>query len=278
MKPIKINRLFALLATTLMAQSTAITAWITPVQAESKTESETTKKTSPARRSRIKFKLPKGQRAPKMAVGGGRRNNGMCESGAVNTIGVENKSIDKTLVPLLPSSKLGLTVSSHPSFMVYVPQTSAKALEFALENEEGEGIFQTEVNIENQNGIVRFNLPKTQPGLEVGKDYRFVISAICQQDGPNNPFVNGLVRRISPADTAVKNQQGKPKSLEQVILYSESGYWFEALEKLAELKLSQPNNGEINTAWEDLLSSVGLDDISKAPLSIKKQQLSMNLE
>ena len=51
------------------------------------------------------------------------------------------------------------------------------------------------------------------------------------------------------------------------MVYSESGYWFEALENLAELKLSQPNNSEINTAWKDLLVSVGLGHIAQAPLN-----------
>ena len=190
----------------------------------------------------------------------------MCEtSEETNSIGVRTKTIDKTLVPLLPSSKLGLTASSHPTFMVYVPQTSAKALEFTLENEEGEGIYQTEVNIDKAPGIMSFSLPKTESALEIDQDYRFVVSIICQQTGPKNPFVEGLVRRISP-DSALVNQLNKPESLEKVMLYSESGYWFDAMENLAALKRSQPDDSEVAAAWENLLASVGLEKITKAPL------------
>ena len=110
MKSIKINRFWVILVTILL-QGTAIAASTTRVQAQTNTP----KKTTPTqKRSRVKFKPPKGQRQPKMAVGGGRRNNGMCVSG-VASHGIQNKTLEKTLVPLLPSSKLGLTASSHTS-------------------------------------------------------------------------------------------------------------------------------------------------------------------
>lgn len=256
----RIKHCLVLSAATLFLQGALIPASTTQAQAQN----ANAEKTTSAKRSNVAFKSRKGERAPKNAVGGGRRNNGMCESGVVDSIGIKSQTIDKTLVPLLPSSKLGLTASSHPSFMVYVPLTSAKALEFTLEDEEGEGIYQTEVNINKAPGIVSFTLPR-EVALEKDKDYRFVVSMICQQAGPKNPFVEGLVRRIN-LDSAIANQLNKPQSLEQVVLYSQSGYWFEAIENLAALKRSQPNDAEVAAAWESLLASVGLDGISKAPL------------
>ncbi|MBV6626319.1 MAG: DUF928 domain-containing protein [Rivularia sp. (in: Bacteria)] len=252
----RIKHCLVLSAATLLLQCALIPASTTQVQAQDATAKK---------RSNVAFKSRKGERAPKNAVGGGRRNNGMCESAVADSIEVKSQTIDKTLVPLLPSSKLGLTASSHPSFMVYVPATSAKALEFTLEDEEGEGIYQAEVNIEKAPGIISFTLPKTEAALEKEKDYRFVVSMICQQAGPKNPFVEGLVRRIN-LDSALVNQLNKPQSLEQVVLYSQSGYWFEAIENLAALKRSQPNDSEVAAAWENLLASVGLDGIAKAEL------------
>ncbi|KST66312.1 DUF928 domain-containing protein [Mastigocoleus testarum] len=264
MNQIGITRLLVLFATTMSLQCGSIPNSIGQAQAQGATSEKTTNK-----QSKVTFKPRKGERKPKVTVGGGRRDNGMCEaSEEISSLGVKSQTIDKTLVPLLPSSKLGLTASSHPSFMVYIPPTSAKAVEFTLENEEGEGIYQTEVNVANTPEIISFTLAKTEPGLEIDQDYRFVISIVCQQTGPKNPFVEGLVRRISP-NSKLTNQLDKPKSLEQVILYSESGYWFEAVSNLAALKVSQPENLEIATAWESLLESVGLDAIAKTPLQHK---------
>lgn len=254
---------FWILLVTIVLQGTSIIALTTRVQAQSNTP----KKTTPTRkRSRVKFVPPQGQQAPKNAVGGGRRNNGMCEQSGIASLGIQNKTIDKTLVPLLPSSKLGLTASSHPNMMVYVPSTSAKSLEFTIYNEQEEGIYQRQVNLGNTPGIINLSLPTSEPGLEIGKDYRFVVSIICQQSGPQNPFVEGLVRRVAPA-SALRNQLNQPTSLEQVIALSESGYWVEAVSNLAKLKLSQPFDSEIDTAWKDLLSSVGLSGIAQAPLN-----------
>lgn len=254
---------FWMLLVTIVLQGTSIVTLMRGVQAQSNAP----KRTTPTRkRSRVKFQPPKGQRQPKKTVGAGRRNNGMCQQSGVASNGIQYKTIDKTLVPLLPPSKLGLTASSHPSMMVYVPSTSARFLEFTVYNEQEQGIYQTQVNLRNTPGIVNFSLPKSQPGLKIGKDYRFVVSIICQQSGPQNPFVEGLVRRVTPT-SALRNQLNKPKSLEQVIVFSESGYWFEAVSNLAELKLSQPSNYEIDKAWKDLLSSVGLSGIAQAPLN-----------
>ncbi|MEM7579478.1 MAG: DUF928 domain-containing protein [Cyanobacteria bacterium P01_A01_bin.80] len=268
MNRVKKTNLFALFATSVLLSSILLPSFTTPAQADNTAPDKTT---AASKKSKVTFKSRKGQPAPKVTIGGGRRDNGMCsQSGDVDSLGVKNQTLDKTLVPLLPSSKLGLTASSHPSFMVYVPPTSAKALEFTLENEEGEGIYQTEVNVEKTPGIISFTLPSSEPALETGKDYRFIVSIICQQTGPKNPFVEGLVRRI-PSDSKLVNTTSQPKSLEQVILYSNSGYWFEAVGDLAALKLAQPNNLEVNAAWESLLTSVGLDAIANAQLQPSSQ-------
>ena len=264
MNRVKKTNLFALFATSVLLSSILLPSFTTPAQADNTAPDKTT---AASKKSKVTFKSRKGQPAPKVTIGGGRRDNGMCsQSGDVDSLGVKNQTLDKTLVPLLPSSKLGLTASSHPNMMVYVPSTSAKSLEFTIYNEQEEGIYQTQVNLRNTPGIVNLSLPTSQPGLEIGKDYRFVVSIICQQSGPQNPFVEGLLRRVAPA-SALRNQLNQSTSLEQVIALSESGYWVEAVSNLAKLKLSQPFDSEIDTAWKDLLSSVGLSCIAQAPLN-----------
>ncbi len=257
----RIKNSLMLCATTLLAQCAVITGGTTQVQAQNPNSQQNI-----LEGSSVNFQPPQGEPAPKTVIGGGRRGNDLCEhSGAKSSLIAKKKTIDKTLVPLLPSSKLGFTASSHPTFMVHVPPTSSKAVEFTVYNQEGEGIYQTQVNIAKAPGIISFALPKTEPALAINQDYKFVASIICQQSGPKNPFTEGLVRRISP-DSALRNQLDKPKSLAKVILYSQSGYWFDAMENLAALKLSQPDNVEVATAWDDLLTSVGLEGIAKAPL------------
>ncbi|KAF3888243.1 MULTISPECIES: DUF928 domain-containing protein [Nostocales] len=244
-----IRLLLLSLSTALLLQSSVILNGITPAFA-----------------LKVKFEPPKSEPAPKITIGGGRRDNGTCD-GQSNTTNsrMTGANTAEKLTALLPSTHLGLTLTSHPTFLVYVPKTSAKVLEFTLEDEAGEGIYQTKINLKGVPGIVSFSLPKTEPALEVGKDYRWVVSIICQQTGPTNPFIEGLVRR-SPVNATLTNRINKAKPLEQIVLYSQSGYWFEALTNLANLRLSQPQNREIKTAWNELLESVDLNAIANAPL------------
>ncbi|MBD0346251.1 MAG: DUF928 domain-containing protein, partial [Coleofasciculus sp. Co-bin14] len=43
--------------------------------------------------------------------------------------------------------------------------------------------------------------------------------------------------------------------------------WYETLETLIELRRDRPNDPTLTDAWKTLLSSVGLDVISDAPIN-----------
>ncbi|MBW4511593.1 MAG: DUF928 domain-containing protein [Scytonematopsis contorta HA4267-MV1] len=222
------------------------------------------------RQSRVKFEPPKGQPAPAFTIGGGRRdnNNNTCttSSRTARSLPPGNQNSNQALTALLPTTKLGLTVSSHPTFMVYVPSNSAKAVEFTLENEKGEGVYQTTVNLKSNTKILEVPLPKSESALEIGKDYKWVVSMICQQSGPRDPFTEGVIRRVQP-DTALTNSLRTAKPLEKVALYAKAGIWFEAAVNMVQLRRSQPNNPEIASAWQDLLLSAGLERIASEPLN-----------
>ena len=220
------------------------------------------------RQSRVKFEPPKGQPAPTFTIGGGRRdsNNSCPTARTARNQPPMNQGANQALTPLLPKTKLGLTVSSHPTFMVYVPSNSAKAVEFMLENEKGEGVYQTTVNLKSNSKIVEVPLPTSQSALEIGKDYKWVVSMICQQPGPRDPFTEGVIRRVR-ADNALTSSLRTAKPLEKVALYAKSGIWFEAAVNMVQLRRSQPNNPEIASAWQDLLQSAGLEKIANEPLN-----------
>lgn len=69
-----------------------------------------------------------------------------------------------------------LTVSEKPTFLVYVPQTSAQVLELRLEDEEGQPIGEAAyLNLTETPGIYRISLAETAPPLAVGKDYKWLV-------------------------------------------------------------------------------------------------------
>jgi hypothetical protein len=260
----KFPRYLVALSTPLLLEVVMISGFLTTAQAQTKTPTQT----SPApKQKQVTFEPRKDQPAPSTTVGGGRRNDGKCSqdrkaSGQSTT---EPQSLDQLLTPLLrsPVTDPQLTVSPRPTFLVYVPQTSAKAMELTLER-DGKGIYKTSVNLSGTPGIISIKLPANAPELKIGKDYKWLVSMVCGSGAPEDSFVEGSVRRIQPDSTL--SQIDRAKSLEKVALYAKSGVWFDAVATLAALRKAQPNDPQVVSAWENLLKDAGLGAIANAPL------------
>lgn len=244
----------------LLIQSMTTPLWVQPSQAQSQAP----------KRSKITFQPPKGQPSPKVTFGGGTRDgkldSDLCpQSSPITARTQEAGNAVKAMVPLLPKTRLGLTTASHPTFMVYVPKTTAKELEFKLEDQDANEIYQTTVKLKSSPSIVSVALPKSSRGLEMGKDYKWVMGVVCQSSDAEAPFIEGAVRRFEPSGQ-LKAQLNRAKPFEQAMLYGQSGVWIDAITNLATLKRTQPNNSEAATAWRDILNSVGLNAIANAPI------------
>lgn len=215
---------------------------------------------------RVVFQPRSDQKTPQRTVGGGRRNENRCSVAGTSPPLSTNQSQDLSLMALLPSNSLGTTLSSHPSLLVYVPATSAQVAELTLEDENSTGLYQTTIPLPAAPGIVSFELPKTEAGLEVGKSYKWVFSLICNPSGPQNPFIEAWVQRVKPG-TTLSQRLSSTKGLDQVMLYASSGIWHEALSVLATLRRNQPEAPELVSAWQELLQSAGLGaGVTTAPL------------
>lgn len=250
------------LSAPLLLELIAIPHSLTIAQAQTKTPTQTL---SDYRLAGVTFEPPPGEPAPTMTIGGGRRNDGQCPQERKNQGQSSVKSADQLLTLLLPSNKLGFTIVERPTFMVYVPKTSAKAAEFTLEDGDGKPIYQATQDLTGTPSVIAFSVPINQPALEIGKDYKWVVSMVCQPRGPEDPFAEGLVRRIKP-NSALTSQLDKAAPLERVNLYAKNGAWYEALTSLAKLRNSQPNDPKLVSAWGELLQSAGLDAIATAPV------------
>lgn len=259
----KFPRYFIALSTPLLLEIVPISGFFTTAQAQTKTPTQTSPASSV---KQVTFEPRRDQPAPKTTVGGGRRNDGKCPQDRKDSEqSIASKSLDQFLTPLLrsPITDPQLTVSSRPTFLVYVPQTSAKAIELTLE-QDGKGIYQTRVNLSGNPGIVSIKLPANAPELEMGQDYKWLISMVCGSGSPEDSFVEGSVRRIQADSTLSQIDRAKP--LDKVALYAKNGVWFDTVATLAALRNAQPNNPQVASAWENLLKDAGLGAIANAPL------------
>lgn len=210
----------------------------------------------------INAQLPPPPKNPDETTGGGTRDEGRCPQDAMTS---------QPLTALSPVTKPGLTVAERPTFLAYVPQTTAQTAEFSLFDQNNKGIYQTTFALTNTPGLVSFSLPPNAPPLEIGKDYTWSFAMICDpKNRLQDQFVRGRIQRTQ-LNSALMNQIEKASPKERVSLYRTADVWYEAVFTLFELQRSQPDDPSVSTAWKELLNSGGLNSIAIQPL--KKSSL-----
>lgn len=264
---------FGLLSVALLLQTAVLPSFAPEAQATPKTQNSF----SLARKRQVVF-VPKG--SPDRTTGGGRRDNGVCPQDESASKSAVVKTLDQRLAPIVPAyeaeakkpgTNWGLTVSANPTYLVYVPKTSAKTAEFTLRlqetNKRQKDLYSVKVALPQTPGIVSIQLPSNAPALEVGKVYVWGLQLACTANvpDPNDPSVQGVIRRVEP-DASLKGTAGKPRSLDQVELYAKAGIWYDTVAELAMLRNAKPNDAELDSVWKGLLEPAGLGPITSVPL------------
>jgi len=191
---------------------------------------------------------------PDSSAPGGRRAPTACPQDEAATTGLP-------LTAFSPTTKPGLTVAERPTFLVYVPKTSAENAEFSLRSRDGRGVYRTTVALTNTPDIMSITLPAQAPPLEVGKQYTWSLAVICNpNDRVEDRFVTGTVQRTELDATRWSQiQQASPK--EQVSLYRKADAWYDVLIVLFELQRTQPNDPSITAMWREFLQAGGVSSM-----------------
>lgn len=192
---------------------------------------------------------------PGSSAAGGRRDPAACPQDAVAP------TPSPLLTALSPTTQAGLTLAERPTFLVYVPKTSAENAEFSLRTRSGQGVYRTTIALTNAPGIISITLPAQATPLEMGKDYTWMFAVICNTaDRLEDRFVMGTVQRIQLDPTRLHQIEQTP-ARQRIELYQQAGVWYDALALLLQLKRSQPDDLTLNTAWHELLQSGGIDTL-----------------
>jgi len=184
---------------------------------------------------------------------------------------------DLLLTRMAGSKNFQLTVSEHPTILVYVPYTSDKVSsgEFSIQQGEND-IYRTTFKLPATPGIVSVTVPKTETPLEIDKTYRWYFEINCPSARQSQQSttrltpasLTGFVRRVSqpPELEAELNQATNP--LERVAAYARHDMWYDLLTELAQLRLKYPENATLESIWLDLLGDerIGLTEIKQEPI------------
>ncbi|MFB2918063.1 MULTISPECIES: DUF928 domain-containing protein [Aerosakkonema] len=201
--------------------------------------------------------------APSSTAGGASRRT-QC--------GTEKYEDDGSFAVLMPTdsktnSKFGLTATANPKFFFYIRFTSAPTAKFVLKDNQDNNIIEKTFAIAGTPGIVSFSPFEGEnlSSLEKGKSYKWMLLLNCN-DQINSPIVQGFIELTDPSPTLTQQLKEAQGERDRLALYAKNGIWYEALSTIAELHRTDPNNPDVAAAWEELLKSVGLEELAKEPL------------
>jgi hypothetical protein len=230
------------------------------------------------------FFKPTGTGAPQQAAGGASRGRffrpaagkGLPRraSGGASRVGRYDLNASNTgtsqgpmaLMAMLPQNYSGTTIAARPTIMVYVPESTAQTAVFSLKDATGNMVYQQQLSVSGQAGLVAIALPANAPALTVGQDYQWYMA--LQIDGelnPSTPYVDGWIQRIEASPT-IATAMAQSDPLKQAEVLGANGVWYDCAAKLAGLRASQPDRAELKQHWAELLESVGLQEVSQVPL------------
>jgi hypothetical protein len=184
---------------------------------------------------------------------------------------------DLSIIPLIPESKIGLTLTESPTFFAYISDSSTQ-VEFSLQanDEEGTEVYKTTFKVDKP-GIVEVSIPAigdSQKSLEIGQRYQWMFLVACNKDDVSEEgwrdwsgdyYVQGIVQRIEAEET-LKNDLANPDPMARAMAYAKNGIWYETLATLAQMRRLAPDDSGAMAEWTQLLQSQGLKSIAAQPL------------
>lgn len=209
----------------------------------------------------VTFTPPPEQETPQQAEAGASRSGELCGASLAAP-----KTASTSVTLLLPEGNYGRTLSGHPTILVYVPETGVREALFSLKDKEKNIIYSRTVSLSDKAEIVAIKLPETSPALEVGETYKWYFAVNCEGSlRPLDP-VEGLVERVE-AKAGQLSAQGASNLLETAASYGAAGIWYDTAATLAHLRKSQPADEAIAKHWQELLGSVGLNELQTVSLA-----------
>lgn len=133
---------------------------------------------------------------------------------------------------LAPQKHVGQTTSTHPTFAWLIPDSISLPMEFTL-YEYGSNLslkVAQRVAMQSSAGIMKFSVPKAQPGLTVGKRYLWQVAILCNPNYPSGDLVAKAEIEVVEVPSALRRALAtEAEHLKIAELYAKAGLWYDAL-------------------------------------------------
>ena len=158
------------------------------------------------------------------------------------------------LTALVPFSHVGQTISGHPTFTWFVPDSPPSPLQFWLLTRTGELLYRTE--IQSQPGIMSISLPSNLPQLSIGQSYQWQVALVCDPNELSSNLVAAAEIQVVQPAASLQSQLAAAQTPQQRIdLYAESGLWYDALAEARKASETSQNQAAVIELLDALASS-----------------------
>ncbi|MDY6941317.1 MAG: DUF928 domain-containing protein [Cyanobacteriota bacterium] len=178
--------------------------------------------------------------SPERSSGGASRGN--------SGIQVQTETEPPAILALLPKGDRGTTELEHPTVLIYLSQTLGEEAIFTLLDEDNNLHYQMSVPHLRAPGVIAIHLPEDAPALDIGRSYQWSVDV---QDSDKAKAISSAARGwIERVETDS----------------SSTDVWYDRAAELARLRVIRPNDVEVERDWQNLLGTIGLDEISSAAI------------
>ena len=174
-----------------------------------------------------------------------------------------NQAVPISLRLLAPNDHVAATVLGHPSFLWYVSKIPTTPMRFTLV-EPGivKPLLEEWVKVDKP-GIVQLHLPTKVQELEIGKQYKWSVSIVCNQERPSeNIYARAWIERVPKELDLVQNLAAATNGSQRATIYAKSGIWFDAIAITYSVFLAHPSDEESYAYFYTLLAQIGLSQLA----------------
>ncbi|MEG4803610.1 DUF928 domain-containing protein [Microcoleus sp. ARI1-B5] len=189
-----------------------------------------------------KYTPPKNPSKPK-ETGTNTTRGGSCEANS-----------SARLTALVPFSHVGETISGHPTFTWFVPDSPPRPLQLRLFTRTGQLLYKTDM--ESQPGIMSVALPSNLPQLSIGQSYQWQVVLVCARNIPSrNVVATAEIQVVQPAESLQTQLAAASTPQQRIDLYAEAGLWYDAIAEARKASGTSQNQAAVLELLDGLASS-----------------------
>ena len=167
-----------------------------------------------------------------------------------------------SLTLLTPSDHVATTVSGRPTFLWYISELTNAPMRFTLvEPGVSEPVVDKQLKVDKP-GIVQMQLPSDALELVEGKEYRWTVSIVCNENRPSeNVYARAWILRVPNTPSLVQKLTAVTGNQDSAMIYAQSGVWYDAISTIYLDSLANPSDQLSSVYFHELLDQVGLSKV-----------------